>query len=138
VTTERDRGGRVPLHYAALDGEDDEVRSLLDTGGDVNVTDYQGFTPLHFAVQDGRLSTAALLLDAGADIEAVTSDGATPLFVATTSPARNAPDLIRLLRARGANPHAAKSNGSTPLNFVCRISDRDKREAYSDLLDSDA
>ncbi|RDI19007.1 ankyrin repeat protein [Rhodococcus sp. AG1013] len=136
--TERDRGGRVPLHYAALDGNDDAVRSLLGSGEDVNVPDYQGFTPLHFAVQDGRSTTALLLLDAGADIEAAAADGATPLFVAASSPAENASDLIRLLRDRGANAHAAKRNGSTPSGYVRLIGNREKKAAFADLWESDA
>lgn len=44
-----DQMGRVPLHYAALEGPVDQVRALLLEGADVATTDKQGFTALHFA-----------------------------------------------------------------------------------------
>lgn len=103
----------------------------------MELRDYQGFTPLHFAVQDGRLAAVQLLLDAGADIEAENSDGATPLFLAASSPVPNAAEIIRFLRAHGANPHAAKRNGSTPASYVRRIRNQDKRAAFADLWETD-
>ncbi|NNU26940.1 ankyrin repeat domain-containing protein [Isoptericola sediminis] len=48
---EADRGGRTPLHSAALDGDVEEVRSLVAAGCDPGAADRSGFTPLHFAPQ---------------------------------------------------------------------------------------
>lgn len=40
---EVDRGGRIPLHYAALEGTVDDVTRLLQDGQDVHAVDYAGF-----------------------------------------------------------------------------------------------
>eukprot|EP00761_Pharyngomonas_kirbyi_P010187 gb/GECH01010205.1/.p1 GENE.gb/GECH01010205.1/~~gb/GECH01010205.1/.p1 ORF type:complete len:248 (+),score=49.03 gb/GECH01010205.1/:1-744(+) len=65
------------LHCAALRGNNDVIRVLLDTGADPNISDQHG-TPLHEAARGAHLSSFQLLLDAGANIEAVTRFLVTP------------------------------------------------------------
>ena len=60
---------------------------------------------LHVAVENGRTDVAALLLDAGADPNHPSGmyDGWTPMLIAAS---RESPELIALLRARGARVDA--------------------------------
>ena len=53
-----DLRGRTPLHYAAANGDDEEVLRLLDAGADAKAKDDSGWTPLHFATQANSASVA--------------------------------------------------------------------------------
>jgi ankyrin repeat protein len=61
-----DQGGRIPLHYAALENDADKARAEIAAGAEVDKADLDGFVPLHFAAQEGALEAATVLLDAGA------------------------------------------------------------------------
>jgi len=98
-----DEWGRLPLHYAALEGELGEVRDLLATT-DVNIVDNEGWTPLHFAASVGRTDTVELLLDHGADVDAVTKKGMPAIYWAATATEGDPISTIRVLRAHGADP----------------------------------
>jgi ankyrin repeat protein len=112
-----DRGGRTPLHYAALENDVRKVEALLVGGADPNSADIQGFTPLHFAAQQWSVEAARLLLDRGAAVDPVDGHGNTPLWAAVfNSNGRGA--LIELLRGRGADPLRAADQPGRP-NGVC-------------------
>ena len=55
-----------PLHMAALEGNADEVRSLLAQGADVNATTKTGSTPLWYADATGHKDIAQMLRSKGA------------------------------------------------------------------------
>jgi ankyrin repeat protein len=58
------------LHFAAQDGDVNEVRRLLAEGRDINAFDDLGMTPLHYAVMEERFEVARFLIDQGADVNA--------------------------------------------------------------------
>ena len=100
------------LVEAVREGDRETVRSLLDQGTDVNVSEGDGATALAWAVHRDDLETAQLLLRAGAQPDAANNYGVTPLSLACTN--RNAVLVEKLLQA-GANPNAAQWTGETPL-----------------------
>jgi uncharacterized protein len=53
--------GYTPLHYAAANGLDQVVKSLIAHGVDTTIKDHQGKTAFALAVERGKTSTAALL-----------------------------------------------------------------------------
>ena len=53
--------GYTPLHYAALNGLDQVVRSLIAHGADASVRDHKGKTAYELAIESGKASTAILL-----------------------------------------------------------------------------
>jgi ankyrin repeat protein len=53
--------GYTPLHYAAMNGLDQVVRSLLAHGVDASMKDHQGKTAYDLAIEGGKTSTASLL-----------------------------------------------------------------------------
>ena len=127
-----DRMGRIPLHYAALEGDAARVRELLATGADPSHKDRDGFTPLHLAAQDWQHETAALLVEARAEVDAVNKFGNTPLFVAVFN-SKGRGDLIELLRSHGADPGKLNDSGQNPVGLARVIGNYDVAQYFNDL-----
>jgi ankyrin len=118
---------------AAMNGNKDAVRSLLQAKANVNAPQSDGTTALHWAVRADDLETAGLLLRAGANVSAANRDGATPLLLATVN--GNAAMIETLLKA-GANPNAPLTKfGDTALMMAARTG---KTDAIKVLLDHGA
>ena len=73
----QERNGRdeTLLHCAALMGHVEVMKTLLDSGANVNAEihsrrDRTSYTPLHYAVRGGEPNVVKLLLEAGADVDA--------------------------------------------------------------------
>jgi serine/threonine-protein phosphatase 6 regulatory ankyrin repeat subunit B len=80
------------------------VKTLLDNGAKVDVTDNFGHTALYYASSNGQLEVVRLLLEkgAGADVQGDNRNG-TPLLLA----AQNGDvEIVKLLLAKGADPNA--------------------------------
>jgi ankyrin repeat protein len=126
--------GRTPLHYAALEADADRVRQLLDSGSIADAADDNGSTPLHFAAQSNAADAAGLLLEAGASVDARDSYGNTPLSKAVFH-SRGFGEVIKLLRAKGADPHTKNNHGVSPLSLARTIANYDVRQFFQDLPD---
>lgn len=102
--TEESMGYR-PLHHAAIRGNTDGVKLLLDKGADVNGRNAVGGTPLMVAAQEAQKDTMLLLLDKGADAKAATKNGksATDFAVKRNMNAKYQA-IVDLLEKRGAPP----------------------------------
>uniref|UniRef100_A0A8C6JFW8 Uncharacterized protein n=1 Tax=Melopsittacus undulatus TaxID=13146 RepID=A0A8C6JFW8_MELUD len=74
--------GNTALHIAALAGQQDVVRELVNYGANVNAQSQKGFTPLYMAAQENHLEVVKFLLENGANQNVATEDGFTPLAVA--------------------------------------------------------
>lgn len=130
--SEMDRGGRLPLHYAAMADDVAGVLGAISAGDDPSASDHNGLTPLHLAAQEGSLGAATALLDNGAEIDRVNAYGNTPLFVAVFN-SRGRGDLIALLRERGADPLKANDSGQTPVGLARLIGNHDVAQFFADL-----
>ena len=75
----RNSVGDSPLMFAALGGNLDVVRLLVDRGAEINQS---GWTALHYCAWIGQTEVCKFLLDKGADIDAVSANGTTPLMMA--------------------------------------------------------
>jgi ankyrin repeat protein len=127
-----DPQGRSELHYAALGGTADEAVGLIRSGEDPGLADKDGFTPLHFAAQQGNTDVAAVLLANGAPVDAVNEFGNTPLWIAVFG-SRGDGQMIRLLRAAGADPRKRNTSGRTPLEMARLIGNYDVAQYFDDL-----
>ncbi len=112
-----DRMGRSELHYRALEGDVEGIRTRLGAGDDVGARDRAGFTPLHFAAQQSQMPAAAALLDAGAPVDAQDAFGNTPLWRALFGQAAD-PQLVRLLTRAGADPDIKNFTDRSPRDMA--------------------
>jgi ankyrin repeat protein len=104
--------GSTDLALLAERGQNEQVRSLLNSGIDVDSRLNDGSTALHWAVLRDQFETVDILLDAGADPVALNRNGISPLFLAV----QNGSEAIvaRLLEA-GADPNTLAESGETIL-----------------------
>ena len=75
--------GATPLAWAAMLGDADSAKLLLDAGANLKTTNRDGSTPLHSAAFLGRAKVVAVLLEHGADANARSLAGQTPLETTT-------------------------------------------------------
>lgn len=134
------------LPAAAMVGDADAVRRLLDLGFVVDSVDAQGCTALLRAAGGGHRATVDLLIGRGADPQHAANTGATPLSAAVSmrqadivgdllaagaqiehrlpggvtalmlAAALGLPDIVARLLTAGANVHASDAQGLTPLH----------------------
>jgi ankyrin repeat protein len=108
---------------AAMKGNKEAVRSLLEHKADVNARQMDGTTALHWAVRADDRETAELLIRSGANVSVANRDGATPLLLAAVN--GNAAMIETLIRA-GADPNAPLTKyGDTALMMAARTGNTD-------------
>jgi uncharacterized protein len=113
------QAGETALMMAALKGNEEWVRRLIERGAQIN---RQGWTPLHYAATGAQTKLVVLLLDKGADIEAPSPNGTTPLMMAARYGSQQSASL---LLARGAKARVANHAGLNAIEFA-RGAGRDK------------
>lgn len=91
------------LPAAAMVGDSDAVRRLLELGFPIDAADDKGCTALLRAAGGGHAGTLELLLERGADPQRAAHTGATPLSAAVSM--RHVAIVDRLLVARAALEH---------------------------------
>ena len=109
--------GRTALTEAAIQGQLDVVRLLLERGANLNWQDRAvGFTPLGWAANQGHESIVRALLEAGADPNLATPEFLrTPLMAAAQ---RGSLPIVKVLIAAGANVNAPTCDGRTALSIA--------------------
>ena len=117
----RGAGGSTPLMYAAIYGDGEAVRLLLDKGAKANVQNDRGGTALMYAT-DSEEKTR-LLLDHGANANLRSGEGRTALLVAVGQV--GAYPVVKLLLERGADGTTRLPDGRGALSLA--INSRDPR-----------
>lgn len=110
------------LHEAIAFKQEGYALFLIKKGVNVNQQDYNGATALHFAVVYMYPTVIKLLLKYGADPNIVDMHGNGALWTAVFN-ARGEYDIIKELKATGANPNAKNKYGKSPLDFARQIKD---------------
>ena len=142
----KSNGGATALHYAAVLGNAELIKTLLAKGADVNASAEKatwrggvGGTPLlwagsqELAIQvvrtnyrmpkgvskpEGLADIGLLLISNGADVKAKNEGESSPLLFWASS---NNPEVARQLIAKGAEVKAVNIDGTTPLHNVQRL-----------------
>jgi ankyrin repeat protein len=108
--------GLSPLMVAAMFGNEEIVRTLLDSKADIEGASHFG-TALTFAGHSDNPKVTRLLLDRGAKIETGRADGITPLMMAA---GKNHMDAVQWLLEKKADVNAADTDGATALMYAAR------------------
>ena len=122
-----------PLIGAVVNGNLQEVKSLIEDGEDVHTIDYNGYTPLDWAVMDENTEMVKLLLELKADPNYESEYGMTPFMTAAEG---SHSSMISLLHQAGGDPNYQEtSSGYTALTYAAFSGDI---ETVKLLLELDA
>ena len=105
------------LPDAAEESDKASVRTLLQTGVDVNAAQVDGTTALHWAAYHDDAEMVGLFVRAGANVNAVNRYGASALAEACTN--GNAA-IVKLLLESGADANTRMKGGETALMLAAR------------------
>ena len=111
----RDEQEMTPLNLAALNGNTEVARMLIERGADILAGDADNSQPIHCAAIAGNVQIIDMLLRKGADINAPDNNGATAL---TFAAARTQTETVRYLLEKGADVHVRNGRGMTPIFFA--------------------
>ena len=93
---QKDNFDRTLLMKAAQEGNDWQIKALLNANADVNLKDKDGWTALMYAVRyQENMSCVELLLNAGADVKATNNFGMSALLLAANY--NNNPEILKKL-----------------------------------------
>ncbi|XP_047524778.1 ankyrin repeat domain-containing protein 12 isoform X4 [Pieris napi] len=112
---QRNERGETPLHVAAIRGDHDQVKKLLEQGQDPDVTDFAGWTPLHEACSYGWFQVVVVLVNGGANVNAKGLDDDTPLHDAATS---GNLEMVKFLIEHSAEPFVKNTKGKAPSDYA--------------------
>jgi ankyrin repeat protein len=93
----------TPLHWAALYGQAESCKLLLEHGADLKLVDDLGYSPFRWAIDGGEPGIVALLIAHGADVNQKDQEGRTPLDVALRKKQHESAAILR--------EHGAKESG---------------------------
>ncbi|CAE7253694.1 ANK1 [Symbiodinium sp. CCMP2592] len=111
-----DFSGNTPLARAAMQGNLDIMRLLLEASASTNaLSGPPDWTPLHSASLNGHVEGVSLLLQFRADMNLRIRNGATALHVASVL---GQPEIASLLLEAGAPKNSQLDNGMTPLHVA--------------------
>ena len=82
VVNAEDESGWTPLHYAAFENAENNMKLLLEAGANINAKAGDGAQPIHAACQAGKYNAVKFLLERGANSNAKTNNGQTPMSIA--------------------------------------------------------
>lgn len=109
-----DEKGNTPLMYAAMKGDNERIKFLINNGANVNLAN-RGYTPLSTSSAMGHTKTVRLLIENGANINTVSDDGITPLMQASIN---GHTKTARFLIENGANRSLRSPAGLTASDFA--------------------
>jgi ankyrin repeat protein len=115
----RGPAGSTPLMYAALYGDVDAMRRLLEAGAEPDAASDAGSTALMLSVHDP--AKTRLLLAAGANPNVRPDDGRTAVIVAASQFGSAA--VVKLLLEGGANASATTASRVTALRLAAGVGD---------------
>ncbi|XP_067652901.1 ankyrin repeat domain-containing protein 50-like [Haliotis asinina] len=117
IINSRGYGSTTPVMLAAVKGQSDVMKLLLDRGANVSLVDVIGYNVLHFACIGGNLETVKLILSQDViDINSRGNGSRTPVMDAAWKGDRN---MVKLLLDRGANVSLVDETGDNVLHFAC-------------------
>jgi ankyrin repeat protein len=130
---EPDNNGQSPLHMAAIHGDKEATKILLERNANVDNEDKFGLTPLIIATENEAFDLAMILIEADASIDGSKVDAEKLLFAAISLQRNLA--AMNLIRA-GADPLAQDENGRTVVMMAEMMAKRSGDRALLSFLQS--
>jgi ankyrin repeat protein len=121
INTRDGSSGETALAIVVRNRDLSWTRFLLAKGANPGIADKEGMTPLMHATLLGFTEGAAALLGKGAAVDQANGRGETALILAVQ---RRDAAMVRLLRARGANPDKADHVAGLSARDYARRDDR--------------
>jgi ankyrin repeat protein len=134
ITTKLDKRGRSEFLNAVIDDNIGLIKRLLEEGVDVNEVDNNGWSALHFASRKSSPEIVKLLLNKNAIVDIKDSNGNTPLFNAVFECRNGNGQIIKLLRAAGADPNNKNNYGISPLELAKQITNYNVKQYFEDMI----
>ena len=122
-----DEADRLPICYAAQDGNTNALQMLVDAGANVNAPNAAAQTALVQLLLEDNLPAARLLVHYGADPNQTDRSGETALHKAVR---RNNPDAVRFLLENGADPAILNSSGRAPIHMAAAAGRKELVEIF--------
>ncbi|XP_044222357.1 BRCA1-associated RING domain protein 1 [Thunnus albacares] len=114
----RNHKGETPLHLAAIKGDVEAVKELLDQGADPNLKDNAGWTPLHEACNLGHLAVSEVLVSRGALLNTPGYENDSPLHDAVRN---RHPAIVKMLLQLGASQNVLNLHGKRPADYAVSL-----------------
>ena len=109
----------ITLHNAAIEGDFETVKCLVDNGANVNEPEpYAGVTPLMYGLKGENFNVVKYLVEHGADVNAEDFSGNTVLFLCTVYVGKDFDRFFDYLLSKGAKINARNRKGETLLMRV--------------------
>jgi len=120
----RDGNGMTPLFLAAMVGQPEIVRLLLNSGADMHAANRFGAMPLHQAAYAGHRRIVEMLLERGEKVDVKDGDDRTALHLTAWN---NRQEIALLLIEKGARVDTGDSagKGATPLHYAAALGSAD-------------
>ncbi|XP_077436733.1 BRCA1-associated RING domain protein 1 [Vanacampus margaritifer] len=115
TVVKKNRKGETPLHLAAIKGDVEGVKELLNQGADPNLKDNAGWTPLHEACNLGHLVAVEALLSGGALLNTPGYENDSPLHDAVQN---GHIAVVKLLLQFGASQSVVNLHGKRPADYA--------------------
>ena len=106
--------GTPLLHQAAINGNAAIVKSLINSGGEIEATDYMENTALSLAAELGHLEVIRVLIQSNANINHQNLKGDTPLMLASSN---KKDQIVTLLLQSGADANVMNYSGYVAADF---------------------
>jgi ankyrin repeat protein/L-ascorbate metabolism protein UlaG (beta-lactamase superfamily) len=112
---EEDRFASLPMHLAAIQGNVEITRLLLEAGADVDCGDSDESTPLDVAALNRKKDLVEFLISRGADVNRRDKNGAYSLSFAASG---GDTAIVRVILAAGADLNYRSAEGTTLLHMA--------------------
>ncbi|XP_061143428.1 BRCA1-associated RING domain protein 1 [Syngnathus typhle] len=127
TVVKKNHKGETLLHLAAIKGDVEGVKELLDQGADPNLKDNAGWTPLHEACNLGHLAVVETLLSRGSLLNTPGYKNDSPLHDAV----RNGHiAVVKLLLQFGASRNVLNLDGKRPADYAAN---REMLEVFQEV-----